>query len=309
MAGKPSAVRGARIVGARYLSTKKQQNPDGRMPLMDHLRELRNRLVFAVLAIIGGMIVALCFSNQTWSIITRPYCGSVIRGITGCQPEHIGNQVIVNDGHQLIVNGVFEGFFLRVKVAFFLSLIGTCPVWLYQFWAFIAPGLYQREKKWAYIFVGSAAPLFIGGAALAYLVMEPGLHYLLNLTPNGVTPLITVDSYFGYFTGMLLGFGLVFEVPLLIVMLNVVGILTHERFRKWRRMIIFGIFLIAGLVNPSPDPWTMLLLGGLAVALTELAELFVYFNDKRRARNSANSDENLADDELAPLEEPERIDQ
>jgi sec-independent protein translocase protein TatC len=309
MAGKPSAVQGARIVGARYLSAKKRENPDGRMPLMDHLRELRNRLVIAVLVIIGGMIVALCFSNQTWSLITRPYCEATIRGITGCQPQTIGRQVVVNDGHQLIVNGVFEGFFLRVKVAFFLSLIGTCPVWLYQFWAFLAPGLYRREKKWAYIFVGSAAPLFIGGAGLAYLVMDRGLHYLLNLTPNGVTPLITVDSYFGYFTGMLLGFGLVFEVPLLIVMLNVVGILTHERFRKWRRLIIFGIFLIAGLVNPSPDPWTMLLLGGLAVLLTEVAEVFVYFNDKRRARNHPDPYADLADDELAPLEEPERIDQ
>jgi sec-independent protein translocase protein TatC len=309
MAGKPSAVQGARIVGSRYLSSKKRENPDGRMPLMDHLRELRNRLVIAVLVIIGGMIVALCFSNATWSLITRPYCEAVIRGIQGCQPEHVGNQVIVNDGHQLIVNGVFEGFFLRIKVAFFLSLIGTCPVWLFQFWAFIAPGLYQREKKWAYVFVGSAAPLFVGGAALAYLVMDRGLHYLLNLTPSGVTPLITVDSYFGYFTGMLLGFGLVFEIPLLIVMLNVVGILTHERFRKFRRLIIFGIFLVAGVVNPSPDPWTMLLLGGLAVLLTELAEVFVYFNDKRRARKHPDPYADLADDELAPIEEPERVDQ
>ena len=300
MADKPSAVRGARIVGARYLRAKRRENPDGQMPLMDHLRELRNRVVVAGLVIIAGMIVALCFSNWTWTLITRPYCEAAIKGVVGCR----------RDGqHNLIVNSVFDGFFLRIKVAFFLALIGTCPVWLFQLWAFIAPGLYRREKKWAYVFVGAAAPLFIGGAALAYLVMDRGLHYLLSITPNGVTPLITVDSYFGYFTGMLLGFGLVFEIPLLIVMLNVVGILTHERFRKWRRMIIFGIFLIAGVVNPSPDPWTMLLLGGLAVLLTELAELFVYFNDKRRARNNPSPYEGLADDELSPLEEPERVDQ
>ena len=115
-----------------------------------------------------------------------------------------------------------------------------------------------------------------------------------------------MDSYFGYFTGMLLGFGLVFEVPLLIVMLNVVGVLTHVRFRKWRRAIIFGIFLIAGVVNPSPDPWTMLLLGGLAVALTEMAEVFVYFNDKRRARLNPDPYAGLADDELAPLSADDR---
>jgi sec-independent protein translocase protein TatC len=299
MAGKPSAVQGARIVGARYLRSKRQENPDGRMPLMDHLRELRNRLVIAVLVIIAGMIIALCFSNATWALITRPYCEADIRNVIGCRTV----------GHELVVNSVFDGFFLRIKVAFFLALIGTCPVWLYQFWAFIAPGLYRREKKWAYVFTFSAAPLFIGGAALAYLVMDRGLHYLLGLTPSGVEPLITVDSYFGYFSGMLLGFGLVFEVPLVIVMLNVVGILTHERFRKWRRVLIFGIFLLAGVVNPSPDPWTMLLLGGLAVFLTELAEVFVYFNDKRRARSQPDPYADLADDELAPIEEPERVDQ
>ncbi|HEY0934858.1 MAG TPA: twin-arginine translocase subunit TatC [Trebonia sp.] len=300
MASKPSAIRGARVVGERYLRSKRRGNPDGQMPLMDHLRELRNRVVIAGLVIIAGMVIALFFSNRTWSLVTRPYCEAVIKGVSGCR----------RDGqHNLIVNSVFDGFFLRIKVAFFLALIATCPVWLYQLWAFIAPGLYRREKKWAYVFVGAAAPLFIGGAALAYLVMDRGLHYLLGITPNGVTPLITVDSYFGYFTGMLLGFGLVFEIPLLIVMLNVVGILTHERFRKWRRLIIFGIFLVAGVVNPSPDPWTMLLLGGLALVLTELAEVFVYFNDKRRARNHPDPYAGLADDELAPIEEPETVDQ
>jgi sec-independent protein translocase protein TatC len=295
MATKPSAIRGARIVGERLVRSKAQANPDGRMPLFDHLRELRNRLVKAVLAIIVGMILAGVFSNQTWSYITRPFCEATIRGMTGC------HQV----GDTLIVTSVFDGFFLRIKVAFFLALIGTCPVWLYQLWAFIAPGLYSREKKWAYVFTFSAAPLFVGGAFLAYLVMDRGLHYLLGLSPHGVLPLITADSYLGYFTGMLLGFGLVFEVPLVIVMLNIVGVLTHERFRKWRRLLIFGIFLLAGVVNPSPDPWTMLLLGGLAVLLTELAEVFVYFNDKRRARLRRDPYAGLADDQLAPLDDTE----
>jgi sec-independent protein translocase protein TatC len=94
----------------------------------------------------------------------------------------------------------------------------------------------------------------------------------------------------------------VFELPLVIVMLNMAGILTHERFRKWRRVLIFGIFLLAGIVNPSPDPWTMLLLGGLAVVLAEAAEIFVCFNDKRRARLHPDPYIDLADDELSPLQ-------
>jgi sec-independent protein translocase protein TatC len=296
MASKPSAIRGARIVGERYVRSKRQANPDGRMPLMDHLRELRNRVVKAALAIIVGMIIALCFSSPTIHWIMRPFCDATINGKTGC----------TGFGDQLTVTGIFDPLSLRIKLAFYIALVGTCPVWLYQLWAFIAPGLYKREKKWAYLFTGTAVPLFLAGAVLAYLVMSRGLHYLLGLTPGNVAALPSFDTYLGYFTGMVVGFGIVFELPLVIVMLNMAGILTHERFRKWRRMLIFCVFLISGLVNPSPDPGTMLILGGIAVALVEIAEVFVYFNDKRRAKRNPYAD--LADDELAPVDAPEPVD-
>ena len=292
MAKVPGAVQGARIVGERFVQTRRRQNPERRMPLMDHLRELRNRLVKSILVIILGMISALVFSNQILNIVARPFCSAVINGHTGCH--------VVGD--QLVINGVFDSFFLRIKIAFFFALIGTCPVWLYQLWAFIAPGLYGREKKWAYLFTVTAVPLFAGGAVLAYVVMDRGLHYLLNLAPQNSLVLPSWDTYLSYFTGMLLGFGIVFELPLVIVMLNMAGILTHERFRKSRRVLIFAIFLIAGIVNPSPDPWTMLILGGLAVALVEVAEIFVYFNDKRRAQLRPDPCTDLADDELSPLQ-------
>lgn len=298
MAKKASALAGARIVGERYVRAKRQENPEGRMPLMDHLRELRNRLLKAIIAIVIGMVVALIYSNLTIQFIMRPFCGAVINGQSGCHTV----------GDSLVVNGVFDPFFVRLKVAFFLALIGTCPIWLYQLWAFIAPGLYSREKKWAYLFTGTAVPLFLGGAVLAYVVMGRGLHYLLGLAPHGVLVLPSFDTYLSYFMGMLLGFGLAFELPLVIVMLNLAGILTHERFRKWRKMLIFGVFLIAGMVNPSPDPWTMLLLGGLCVVLVEAAEVFVYFNDKRRARLHPDPYAGLADDELAPVEASEPVD-
>jgi sec-independent protein translocase protein TatC len=292
MANVSGAVQGARIVGERFVQTRWRQNPEGRMPLMEHLRELRNRLVKSILVIIAGMIVALVFSNQTLNIVARPFCSAVIDGTSGCHQA----------GDKLVINGVFDGFSLRIKIAFFFALIGTCPAWLYQLWAFIAPGLYAREKKWAYLFTFTAAPLFAGGAVLAYLVMDRGLHYLLGLAPRNSLVLPSWGTYLSYFTGTLLGFGIVFELPLVIVMLNMAGILTHERFRKWRRVLIFCIFLVAGIVNPSPDPWTMLILGGLAVVLVEVAEVFVYFNDKRRARLHPSPYEGLADDELSPLQ-------
>jgi sec-independent protein translocase protein TatC len=298
MADRPSALAGARIVGERFVRSKRKQNPEGRMPLMDHLRELRNRLIKSVLLILVGMGVALFFSNKSIQLILRPYCGANINGESGC----------VAQGDKLVVSAIFDPFFLRIQVAFFLALIVTSPFWLYQLWAFIAPGLYAREKKWAYLFAFTAAPLFMGGAVLAYFVMGRGLHYLLGLTPKGIEPLINVNTYLSYFIGMLLGFGIVFELPLVIVMLNMAGILTHERFRKWRKIMIFGIFLLAGMVNPSPDPWTMLLLGGIAVVLVEVAEVFVYFNDKRRERLHPSPYADLSDDELAPLEPVEPVD-
>jgi sec-independent protein translocase protein TatC len=132
--------------------------------------------------------------------------------------------------------------------------------------------------------------------------MGRGLHYLLGLAPHGVLVLPSFDTYLGYFTGMLLGFGIAFELPLVLAMLNIAGILTHERFRKWRRVLIFVVFLIAGIANPSPDPITMLILGGACVALVEVAEFIIWRHDRRRARLHPDPYAALADDELSPLD-------
>jgi sec-independent protein translocase protein TatC len=117
-----------------------------------------------------------------------------------------------------------------------------------------------------------------------------------------VSNLIQVDQYMSFVMTMLLAFGIAFEVPLLIIMLNLAGILTHERFRKWRRVMLFTVFLIAGLANPSPDPLTMLILGGACAALVEVAEFIVWANDRRRARLNPDPYAGLADDELSPLD-------
>ena len=128
------------------------------------------------------------------------------------------------------------------------------------------------------------------------------MDYLLHLTPSGVANLIDFDQYLSFVLTMMLAFGLAFEMPLIIVMLNLAGILSHARFKKWRRMMIFGIFLIAGMANPSPDPITMLILGGACVALVEVAELIVWYNDRRRARLHPDPYAGLADDELSPID-------
>jgi sec-independent protein translocase protein TatC len=293
MAKLPGAVAGARIVGERFVQSQRQQNPDGRMPLMDHIRELRNRVVKMALGLIAGMIVGFVFFTPAWHFIERPLCSAKIRGFAGCSKLGV---------NMLALDGPLDSFYLRVKVAVIVGVILSSPVWLYQLWAFIAPGLYSREKRWSYIFIGTAVPLFLIGNTLAYWSLGRSMHYLLGLTPSGVANIIQVDQYMSFVMTMLVAFGIAFEVPLLIIMLNLAGIVTHERFRKWRRMILFGVFLIAGMANPSPDPITMLILGGACAALVEVAEFIVWSNDRRRARLHPDPYGGLADDELSPID-------
>jgi sec-independent protein translocase protein TatC len=287
MAKLPGAIQGARVVGERLAQSQRGANPDGHMPLMDHIRELRNRIVKAALAIILGMVIGLIFFHPIWNFITTPYCNAV-----KCKAGDIG--------HTLTVTGPLDGFYLHIKVAVVAGVILTSPVWLYQLWAFVAPGLYGREKKWTYIFIGAAVPLFLLGTWFALLAMGRGLHFLIAMVPGNTVALFTADTYIGYFMAMILGFGLCFELPLLLVMLNQVGVLSHERFKKSRRLMIFLVFVFAGIASPSPDPLTMLMLGGVCVLLVETAEVIVYLNDRRRGRLTPY--EGLSEEELAALQ-------
>jgi sec-independent protein translocase protein TatC len=293
MAKLGDTVKGARVLGARVRAAE-AADPEGRMPLIEHIRELRNRLVKIAIALIAGTGIGLVPAvwNRVWHIVEHPFCAATINGHHGCK--------VVGD--QLILQGVFDPFMLHVEIAFFFGLVLTSPIWLYQLWAFVAPGLYRREKRWTYTFVGTAAPLFALGAALAYFAMSRGLGYLLGLAPGQVLVLPSVSTYLSYFVAMLLGFGLAFELPLLLLMLNMVGVVTHERIRKWRRFMIFGVFLFAGIASPSPDPVTMLLLAVPCLVLVEIAEIIIWANDRRRA-SQPSLYEGLADDELAPLDD------
>ena len=263
------------------------------MPLMDHIRELRNRVVKMALALAAGMTVGFVFFHWAFHIIERPLCAAVVSGHTGCNTLGVD---------KLVLDGPLDPFYLRVKVAFIVGVLLSAPVWLYQLWAFVAPGLYAKERRWTYIFLGSAIPLFAIGVTLAYWSLTRTMDYLLHLTPGGVANLIQFDQYLSFVITMELAFGLSFELPLIIVMLNLAGILSHATFKKWRRVMIFAVFLVAGIANPSPDPITMLILGGACVALVEVAEFIVWSNDRRRARLRPNPYTGLADDEVSPIE-------
>lgn len=279
----------------------KRDNPDGSMPLMEHIRELRNRVFKVLLFVTIGAVVGWYIYPHVWQFIERPYCRL---------PQHVHVLLQGNTAKcTLVVSNIFDGLFLRLKIAIITGVLFSAPLWFYQLWAFIAPGLYRRERRWAYFFVGAAVPLFALGCVLAYFAMTKGLRFLLDLIPGGAVPLITIDSYLGYALAMLTVFGIAFELPLVIVLLNLAHILTHERFAKWRRMIIFAVFLFAAVATPSPDPISMLLLAIPCVALVELAEVFAFFNDRRRARlMAADPYPGLSPEEVAEFNLDDRAD-
>ncbi len=274
------AANGSRKI--RMPRSRRVVNPDARMPLIEHIRELRNRVLKAVLFVTSGAIAGWFIEPAVWHFITRPYCklpAHVRDGVQPGLPAHAQPQ----DCH-LIVTGLFDYFFLHLKLAIVIGIIISAPFWMYQLWAFIAPGLHSRERRWTYLFAGAVFPLFAIGGTLAYFAMTKGLRFLLDMLPPTVIPFISVTSYIGYAIAMLMIFGLAFELPLVMVLLNLAGVLTHRRFAKWRRMIIFAVFAFAAVATPSPDPISMLLLAVPCVALVEAAELFAWANDRRKAK-------------------------
>lgn len=294
MSTSPDPLAQPRARDPRGVRPARRDNPEARMPLMEHIRELRNRLIKALLGIGVGMGIGWYTFIPVWKFLEQPYC----RVQTGIHSQCTHNPQF---GHSLVVNGVFDGFYLHLKIAFLVALVISCPIWLYQLWAFIAPGLYSREKRWTVAFVGTAVPLFALGAVFAYLAMGKAMAFFVSMIPGGVASTFTVDTYLSYVMAMLLIFGLAFEMPLVMVIFNMAGILTHQRFRKWRRMMIFVVFLFAAIATPSPDPFSMLLLAVPCVVLVELAEVFAWANDRRRARRP-DPYQGLADDEASPLD-------
>jgi sec-independent protein translocase protein TatC len=271
------------------------------MPLMEHLRELRSRLLKALLGVAAGMAVGWFLFAPVWRFLERPYCNIRIEGKVQCTGAF---------GHTLVVTGVFDGFFLHLKIALLIALVVSSPVWFYQFWSFIGPGLYVREKRWTFAFVGAAVPLFVLGGLFAYLAMGKAMGFFVRMIPSGAAATFTIDTYLSYVTAMLLIFGLAFELPLVLVVLNLAGVLSHAFFRKHRRIMIFGVFVFAGAATPSPDWMSMLLLAVPCVALVELAEVAIWLNDRRRARLDPGLDQDsplLTGGDIYPVDAPETL--
>jgi sec-independent protein translocase protein TatC len=263
------------------------------MSLIEHLRELRSRLFKASVAIVIGTVAAWGFYPQIFDILSEPV------NVIVDQAQANGRDV------RLVLGGVADAFVLQIKVSVVTSMLVTSPIWIYQLWRFITPGLYRKEKLRAYLFASVATPLFISGAVLAYIFLPIGLQLLFGFTPLGVGNYVPVDRYLSFFLRMVLVFGISFLTPLFIVMLNIFDMLEAKAITSRWRLVILITFSFSAIATPTGDPVNMTLLAAPVLLLISVATFIAWLNDKRRARKRKEDPvQGLSDDEASPEPKP-----
>ena len=261
------------------------------MPLSGHLRELRSRLTKSFLAIGAGAVVGWLAYGRVFAWLREPFDAY--------------RRTAVAHGHtvELTLTGITSAFSLKLDVALFVGVVLAAPVWIYQLWSFLSPGLHRNERRYAVGFVAAATPLFLLGLTLGYLIVPKSVAILLGLTPHGVANLPTVGQYLSFVLRLCLAFGVAFLVPVVVVGLNFAGVLSSARLRSWWRGAVLVVFVFAAIITPTPDAVTMTLLALPMLALLAVAWAVAWWHDRRVARRVAAD----LTEETSPIEPPTPI--
>src|SRR5215218_5607768 len=267
-------------------TARRSRDPDGRMALREHLTVLRRRVVRSVLAILVGAVAGWFLYPTVFDALARP--------ITLLQEARGLAKISLNFVDPA---GPFN---LKVQLAILTGVVLASPVWLYQFWAFITPGLTRRERRYSFGFVGAALPLFLGGAALAWWVLPKAMEFFNAFVPEGGSQLIGANTYFAFVTRIVLAFGIAFVLPVVLVALNLVGLLSGRTLLRQWRITVFACFLFAAIATPTPEATSMCILAGAMCLLFGLAIGICLLVDRRRARHTEDLS-HLSDDEASAL--------
>lgn len=251
----------------------------GRMSLLDHLREFRRRTVRSAIIILAASILGWYFYNPIITTLARPVCD--LAQAQAVNATHCGS---------LYISGVLGPLNLQIKVAFLTGLILSAPLWLYQIWAFVAPGLHRKEKRNSIFFILSATPFFAAGATLGYLILPTAIKVLFGFTPHSLTNLVKFDDYLDFVLRIILLFGLAFELPIFLIALNLIGFITGKSILRSWRIWVFGITLFTAAFTPTGDPLTMALLAVPLCAFYFMAGGIALLVDRKREKRRIKED-------------------
>jgi sec-independent protein translocase protein TatC len=267
----------------------------GTMPLLDHLRELRKRIIRAAFFILIFSILGFVYYNQIITTLAEPVCDLKLAQSSGS-----------NNCGSLFISGVLGPLNLQVKVAFLTGVIVSAPFWLYQLWAFIAPALHRKERRKSVLFIIAATPFFTLGAALAYYILPIAIKVLFGFTPDSLNNLVRFDDYLSFVLRIILIFGLAFELPVFLVSLNLIGVLSGRAILKPWRFAIFGITVFVAAFSPTADPLSMAALALPLIVFYFGAGGIALLVDKKRDKKSKQIGDNQAADidQASPIDEP-----
>jgi sec-independent protein translocase protein TatC len=250
-------------------------SPQGQMPLIDHLRELRKRVLSSAIAIVVAFGGGWYFYNSIIVTLAKPVCD--LRTAQASGAESCG---------ALYISGVLGPLDLQIKVALMTAVIVSAPFWLYQLWAFIAPALHRKEKRNSVLFVTAATPFFVMGAALGYLILPVAITALFGFTPDSVSNLVRFDDYLDFVLRLILLVGLAFELPIFLLTFNLIGFLRGSTILKPWRAWIFSICLVVAAFSPTADPLSMVLLSAPLILFYFMAGGIALLVDRKRDKKA-----------------------